>query len=74
MYKDPTVIDLVDLIPPGYNHLFIFVVDQVLISSPGHPTIVMALFEKRGRTFRVIPSEMWGVENNLLTQYWSWQG
>jgi hypothetical protein len=25
------------------------------------------LFDEPGRTFRVIPSEMWGIENNLST-------
>jgi hypothetical protein len=64
-YKDLTVVELVELIPPSYNHLIIFVVDHVSISSPENPIIVMDLSQKRDRTFRVIPLEMWGVENNL---------
>jgi hypothetical protein len=35
------------------------------LSHPEHPILVVALREERSRTFRVIPSEMWSVENNL---------
>lgn len=44
---------------------FLFVVDSEALSNPEHPVLVIDLFEERGRTFRVIPSELWGVENNL---------
>jgi hypothetical protein len=44
---------------------YMFVVDQITLSHPEHPILVLDLFEEPGRTFRVIPSEMWGVENNL---------
>jgi len=64
-YANLTIDDLLTLIPRGSNHTFIFVVDQRAISDPEHPVLVIALFEERGRSFRVIPSEMWGVEKNL---------
>ena len=46
-------------------HTFIFIVDSVTLSKPEHPILVLDLYDQVGRTFRVIPSEMWGVENNL---------
>jgi hypothetical protein len=57
--------ELVRLIHPDSDHTFIFVVDREAISNPEHPILVVDLFDERGRWFRVIPSEMWGVENNL---------
>ncbi|CAG0936761.1 hypothetical protein TFLX_05650 [Thermoflexales bacterium] len=65
-YANISLADLLTLISPGSDHTFIFVVDQRAISDPEHPILVIDLFEEqRGRSFRVIPSEMWGVENNL---------
>jgi len=45
---------------------FVFLVDSETISNPEHPVLVVDLNREPGRTFRVIPSEMWGVENNLF--------
>jgi hypothetical protein len=64
-YKDLTVETLVSLVPARSNHTFIFIVDQLTLVNPEHPILVVDLFDERGRAFRVIPSEMWGVENNL---------
>ncbi|MEO8612986.1 MAG: hypothetical protein ABI690_34150 [Chloroflexota bacterium] len=48
-----------------WRHSFLFIVDHEAIANPEHPVVVLDLYEERGRTFRVIPAEMWGVENNL---------
>jgi hypothetical protein len=64
-YKDLTPETLLSLIPANSNHTFIFVVDHDTISMPEHPILVVELYWERGRAFRVIPSEMWGIENNL---------
>jgi len=40
-------------------------VDRVALTDPEHPILVVDLMDQPGRTFRVIPSEAWGVENNL---------
>ncbi len=56
---------VLSLIPEDWTHGFIFVVDQLALSHPDHPVLVIDLFSERGRTFRVVPSEMWAVENNL---------
>ena len=53
------------LIPENSNHSFMFAVDRITFSHPDHPILVMDLLTELGRTFRVIPSEMWGIENNL---------
>jgi hypothetical protein len=42
-----------------------FVVDRTALSHGDQPILVMDLYAEPGRTFRVIPSEMWSVENNL---------
>ena len=50
--------ELLPLIPKDSKHMFIFVVDQMALSHPDHPILVMDLDTEPGRTFRVIPSEM----------------
>ena len=47
---------------------FFFVVDSVCFSSEEHPILCIKIPSKYSPNedqFRVIPSEMWGVENNL---------
>src|SRR5713226_6270852 len=44
---------------------FMFIVDQVSLADPEHPILVLDLADEPGRTFRVVPRELWGVENNL---------
>lgn len=49
---------------------YVFVVDRETVNDPEMPILVVYTgFDEperpRGRTFRVIPSEMYGVENNL---------
>jgi len=59
---------LVELAPQGEQcgkHTFAFVADRTTFASPERPVLVVDLYDEPGRTFRVIPHEMWGVENNL---------
>ena len=42
-----------------------FVVDSTTMAHEEHPVAVLDLWHQPGRTFRVIPSQMWSVENNL---------
>src|ERR1035437_6385195 len=60
-----TVDQLPSLISEDSHHSFVFIIDSIAISRPDHPILVVDLYDEPGRTFRVIPSEMWGVENNL---------
>jgi hypothetical protein len=54
-------------------HTFFFIVDQKAITDPEHPILVVDLHEEPGRSFRVIPSEMWSVENNLSISNMEWE-
>ena len=56
---------LLELIPENYSHSFIVLVDQMAISHPDHPLLVVELYEKSGREFRAIPSRVQSIENNL---------
>ncbi len=51
--------------PDSRSHTFLFIVDRLVIVHPEHPILVIDALWQRGRTFRVVPSEMWSVENNL---------
>ncbi len=53
------------MLSPTASHSFVFIVDRLALSHPEHPILVVDLRDEPGRTFRVIPSEMWAVENNL---------
>ena len=44
---------------------YVFVVDRTTLTHPEHPILVVDLHNEPGRTFRVIPAEMWAIENNL---------
>ena len=44
---------------------FLCIADQRALTDPEQPVLVLDLYDEPGRTFRVIPREIWGVENNL---------
>lgn len=64
-YDGLTTEQVLSLIPKGFKNSFMFIVDQTSLSHGEHPIIVVDLYDQVGRTFRVIPSEMWSIENNL---------
>ncbi len=64
-YDGLSTAQLLALARLGSKRTFIFVVDRMALSHRDHPILVMDLYTEPGRTFRVIPSEMWSVENNL---------
>lgn len=57
--------EVLSRVPPDSHRTFLFVVDHFTLTHADRPILVLDLHVKPGRTFRVIPSEMWGVENNL---------
>jgi hypothetical protein len=63
-YDGLTVERLISTVLEG-NHSFVFIVDPIALTHPERPILVVDLHEEPGRTFRVIPGAMWGVENNL---------
>jgi hypothetical protein len=56
---------LLALVSEDSDHSFFFVVDSLTVSSPEHPILAVDCLDQPGRTFRVVPREMWSVENNL---------
>jgi hypothetical protein len=64
-YQGLTSAQALSILPSGLHSSFIFLVDRVSLSDPEHPILVVDLYDQPGRTFRVIPAEMWAVENNL---------
>jgi hypothetical protein len=47
------------------DHGYVFIVDHVTLTDPDMPVLVVDLEDEPGRSFRVVPSQMWSVENNL---------
>ena len=64
-YGGLTAEQLVALAPKGDDRSFAFIADRTTFTDPERPVLVVDLYDEPGRTFRVIPREMWGVENNL---------
>src|SRR5690349_19589557 len=63
-YADAAIDAIVTAADDG-ERSFLFVADEEALEDPEHPILVIDLLEEPGRTFRVVPSEAWGVENNL---------
>lgn len=63
-YENATNDEIVEAANKG-PHSIIFVADKKTIGNSEHPILCLDLKEEPGRCFRVIPSEMWSVENNL---------
>ena len=56
---------VVALAKNGSSPPFAFMADRLTLTNPERPILVVDLAHEPGRTFRVIPSQMWAVENNL---------
>jgi len=64
-YSDLTGQELLQRIS-GLNEFgCIFIADATAMSTSEHHLLVLDPSDPTGKTFRVIPSEAWGVENNL---------
>jgi hypothetical protein len=63
--RDYDGISLPQLVPLAIGRTFMFVVDSITMTHEEHPVAVLDRWHQPGRTFRVIPSHMWAVENNL---------
>ena len=64
-YDGLTAEQLPAILSEDSHRTFAFIIDRLALSHPDHPILVVDLYNEPGRTFRVIPSEMWVVENNL---------
>ncbi len=73
---------LLALDPEALGHVYIYLVDSTTIAHDEHPVLVVEVYLledevdagiELGRSFRVIPSEMWAVENNLSLANADWE-
>lgn len=60
-----TVERLVALARKGASHPVAFMADRLAVTGSERPILVVDLAGDTGRAFRVIPSQLWAVENNL---------
>jgi hypothetical protein len=60
-----SVAELMAIVEGGGYRSFFFIADHEAIGGREHAVLVVDLADQRGRTFRVLPTEMWAVENNL---------
>ena len=63
-YEGLTVKQLV-VLASREEHSFSCIADRTTLTNSERPILVVDLYDQPGRTFRVIPSEIWSVENNL---------
>jgi len=60
-----TIEKVMAALPEDYPHSFIMVADNIAISQPDYPLLVVDLLEERGRQFRAIATQIASIENNL---------
>jgi hypothetical protein len=56
----------------GERAAVLFVVDGVTMGSADHPILVVDLLSHSDQSFRCIPAELWGVDNNLNLANMDW--
>ncbi|MGK5683175.1 DUF6924 domain-containing protein [Actinoplanes sp. URMC 104] len=76
-YENVTSSQLLEMVPEDVDQAVAFLVDAKTLTDPDHPVLVVNLYDygeglvdpgkgpQYGATFRVVPSEMWSVQNNL---------
>jgi hypothetical protein len=64
-YENAKIVEIVAQASSNYNHDFIFVADSMTFTTSDNSVLCIDLYDVIGRSFRVIPSELWSVENNL---------
>lgn len=65
VYADYSIEQIVAASEANYDHQFIFIVDKITLSTSEYAILCLGLKDNLGMQFRTIPSEMWGIENNL---------
>lgn len=63
--RDISEKELLAMVPRDYWHTFLFVVDREAIQRHDFAVLVVDLCDEPGRTFRAIPAEVQGIQNNL---------
>ncbi len=58
-------------LPTAIYRSFLFLVDSVTVTNVETPLVALDLLHQPGRWFRVLPTEMWSVENNFQSPTWT---
>ncbi|MDI6105632.1 hypothetical protein QLQ12_44335 [Actinoplanes sp. NEAU-A12] len=84
-YEGVTASQLLGMKPADVHHAVAFLVDTRALTHPDRPILVINLYDyvegsddqgkgpQYGATFRVVPSEMWLVQNNLTISNMDWK-
>jgi hypothetical protein len=64
-YENALIEDVIKKSKLKYKHSFIFIADSLTFSNAENSVLCIDLHDEIGKSFSVIPSELWGVENNL---------
>jgi uncharacterized protein YbcV (DUF1398 family) len=64
-YAEISKAQLLQLLPPNYNHSFIIVADKTTFTHSEHPLLIIDLFDDSKRDFRAVPKQIQAIENNL---------
>jgi hypothetical protein len=84
-YEGITPSQLLEMVPSEVHHAVAFLVDTKALTHPDRPILVVNLYDyvegleeqgkgpQYGATFRVVPSEMWSVQNNLTISNMDWE-
>jgi hypothetical protein len=72
-YANATCAQILSCVQPDSDHAFLFIVDKTCIDHPDHPLLVVDLYSERGRTFRAIPSQVFGIQSNLSLANLDWE-
>ncbi len=64
-YENLTINEIINKLPEDYPFAILFIADSLTFTQSDNTVLCVDLDEEPGRFFRVIPSELWSVENNL---------
>ncbi|MGC4750060.1 DUF6924 domain-containing protein [Micromonospora sp. DT201] len=84
-YDGTTPAQLLETVPADVHHAVAFLVDAKALTHSDRPILAVNLYDyvedledpgkgpQYGATFRVVPSEMWSVQNNLTISNMDWE-
>jgi hypothetical protein len=64
-YSNASIADIIRLTTTNYKYSFIFIADSITFKNSENSVLCIDLYDEIGRSFRVLPSELWGVQSNL---------
>jgi hypothetical protein len=70
---DSSVDELLNTVAKDSKDACLFIADRHAITTPDHPILVVDLQDKRKRTFRTVPSEVYWIVSNLSIGNMDWE-